>query len=72
MWVSPYYEDELAGLRDLVGADHMLMGSDFPHAEGLAEPSAYIKDLENFGFTPEESRLVMRDNGVELSQRRPA
>jgi predicted TIM-barrel fold metal-dependent hydrolase len=72
VWVSPYYEDELAGLRDLVGADHMLMGSDFPHAEGLAEPSSYIKDLENFGFTPEESRLVMRDNGVELSQRRPA
>jgi predicted TIM-barrel fold metal-dependent hydrolase len=70
--VSPYYEDELASLRDILGADHMLMGSDFPHAEGLAEPSSYIKDLENFGFTPEDSRLVMRDNGVELSQRRPA
>ena len=28
------------------------MGSDYPHAEGLAEPSSYIKDLENFGFTP--------------------
>ena len=27
-----------AGLRDLLGADHILMGSDFPHAEGLAEP----------------------------------
>ena len=51
------------GLRDLVGADHMLMGSDYPHAEGLAEPSTYIKDLENFGFTPEDSKLVMRDNG---------
>jgi predicted TIM-barrel fold metal-dependent hydrolase len=72
VWVSPYYEDELAGLRDLIGADHRLMGSDYPHAEGLAEPSAYIKDLENFGFTPEESRLVMRDNGVGLSRRRPA
>ena len=72
VWVSPYYEDELASLRDLLGADHMLMGSDYPHAEGLAEPSAYIKDLENFGFTPEDSRLVMRDNGLELSRRRPA
>ena len=72
VWVSPYYEDELASLRDILGADHMLMGSDFPHAEGLAEPSSYIKDLENFGFTPEDSRLVMRENGVELSQRRPA
>ena len=72
VWVSPYYEDDLAGLREIVGADHMLMGSDYPHAEGLADPSTYIKDLENFGFTPEDSRLVMRDNGLELSQRRPA
>ncbi len=72
VWVSPYYEDELAAFRDLLGADRMLMGSDYPHAEGLAEPTAYIKDLENFGFTPEESRLAMRDNGLELSQRRPA
>jgi predicted TIM-barrel fold metal-dependent hydrolase len=72
VWVSPYYEDELAALRDLLGADRMLMGSDYPHAEGLAEPTAYIKDLENFGFTPDDSRLVMRDNGLELSQRRPA
>jgi predicted TIM-barrel fold metal-dependent hydrolase len=72
VWVSPYYEDDLAGLRELVGADHMLMGSDYPHAEGLAEPSSYIKDLENFGFSPEDSKLVMRENGVALSQRRPA
>jgi predicted TIM-barrel fold metal-dependent hydrolase len=72
VWVSPYYEDDLAGLRTLVGADHMLMGSDYPHAEGLAEPSSYIKDLANFGFSPEDSKLVMRDNGVALSHRRPA
>jgi predicted TIM-barrel fold metal-dependent hydrolase len=70
--VSPYYEDDLAGLRDIVGADHMLMGSDYPHAEGLADPSTYIKDLENFGFSPEDSKLVMRDNGYALAQRRPA
>jgi hypothetical protein len=47
------------------------MGSDFPHAEGLAEPSAYIKDLRNFSFTDEEARLVMHDNGLGLSKRRP-
>jgi predicted TIM-barrel fold metal-dependent hydrolase len=72
VWVSPYVEDDLAGLRELVGADHMLMGSDYPHAEGLADPSAYIKDLESFGFSPEDSKLVMRDNGYALAQRRPA
>jgi predicted TIM-barrel fold metal-dependent hydrolase len=72
VWVSPYYEDELAQLRDLIGADHMLMGSDWPHAEGLAEPMSYIKDLRNFGFGDADCRLVMRDNGLALSQRRPA
>lgn len=72
VWISPFYEDALGELKDLIGAERMLMGSDYPHAEGLAEPSAYIKDLRNFGFSEEESRLIMRDNGLELAQRRPA
>jgi predicted TIM-barrel fold metal-dependent hydrolase len=72
VWVSPFYEDALDRLRDIIGADRMLMGSDWPHAEGLEEPSTYVKDLENFGFSPEESRLVMRDNGYALATRRPA
>ncbi len=69
--VSPFYEDALGELRDLLGADRILMGSDFPHAEGLAEPSAYIKDLENFDFSRSDSKRVMYDNGVALSRRRP-
>jgi len=48
------------------------MGSDFPHAEGLAEPSTYLKDLKNFAFTDADCRIIMRDNGVALSNRRPA
>jgi hypothetical protein len=28
--------------------------------------------LENFDYTPEQCRTVMRDNGLELSVRRPA
>ena len=64
--------DKDGRLRDLLGADHVLMGSDFPHAEGLAEPSSYIKDLRNFNYSDEDCRLVMRDNGIGLSQRQPA
>src|SRR4030095_11320691 len=30
VWVSPYYEDDLPKLRDLIGADHVLLGSAFP------------------------------------------
>jgi predicted TIM-barrel fold metal-dependent hydrolase len=69
IWVSPFYEDQLGSLRDLVGVDHILMGSDYPHVEGLAEPASYIKDLENFEYTPEQCERVMRANGIALSQR---
>ncbi len=72
VWVSPFYEDELGGLRDLIGSDRLLMGSDYPHAEGLAEPLTYMKDLQNFAFSDEDCRLIMRDGGIALSKRRPA
>jgi len=64
VWVSPYYEDDLPGLRDQIGADHILFGSDFPHAEGLAEPTEFVNDLD--GFSPADIRSVMRDNGFSL------
>ncbi len=67
VWISPYYEDDLTGLRDMIGADHMLFGSDFPHAEGLADPLAFVHDLN--GFTNEQITLVMRHNGLALSSR---
>ncbi|HYC53545.1 MAG TPA: amidohydrolase family protein [Candidatus Binatia bacterium] len=67
VWVSPYYEDDIAELRDAIGADHILMGSDFPHAEGLAEPLTFADDLEGFGAA--EIRLIMRENGWSLARR---
>ena len=71
VWVSPFYEDDLAALLALLGPGHIIMGSDYPHVEGLAEPASYIKDLENFGYTPEQCQAVMRDNGLALAARRP-
>lgn len=69
VWVSPFYEDELDSLRELIGADRILMGSDFPHVEGLAEPALYIKDLRNFGYTEDQCEQVMRRNGYALATR---
>ena len=70
IWVSPYYEDDIAELRDLIGADHILFGSDYPHGEGLAEPTEFVNDLP--GFSKNEVQQIMRDNGLGLVQRRPA
>jgi hypothetical protein len=70
VWVSPFHEEDLRGMADLIGVDRMLMGSDFPHAEGIPEPREYVNEL--VGFTSDEVRRVMRDNALELSARRKA
>jgi predicted TIM-barrel fold metal-dependent hydrolase len=72
VWVAPYYEDDLGTLKDLIGIDRILFGSDWPHAEGLAQPKTFADDLSRFGYTPEEIRTIMVDNGWGLVKRRVA
>lgn len=67
VWVAPYYEDDMELLKDVIGIDRMLFGSDFPHTEGLPEPTMFVKDIPT--FTPDETRKVMRDNVLELLAR---
>src|SRR5262245_36929596 len=55
LWVSPYYEDDLPVLREDLGANRMIFGSDYPHAEGLADPKRFVDDLP--GFTQDEVRM---------------
>jgi predicted TIM-barrel fold metal-dependent hydrolase len=64
VWVAPYYEDDLERLKQRIGADHILFGSDFPHAEGLAVPTDFVHDLK--GYDEDEVRLVMRENALSL------
>jgi len=64
VWVSPYYEDDMARLRDAIGIDRLLFGSDFPHTEGLPDPVQYVKDIPEFDEA--ETKAVMRDNVLDL------
>ena len=64
VWVSPYYEDDIDLIKEHIGADHMLFGSDYPHAEGLEDPTDYILDIPN--FSEDEVKKIMRDNAWEL------
>jgi predicted TIM-barrel fold metal-dependent hydrolase len=45
VYVSPFHEDDIGRLVEVLGADHLLFGSDYPHPEGLAEPCSYIDHL---------------------------
>jgi predicted TIM-barrel fold metal-dependent hydrolase len=70
VWVAPYYEDDMAMLKDVVGIERLLFGSDFPHTEGLPEPTHFVKDIPT--FTDEETRAIMRDNVLDLLVPQPA
>src|SRR5262249_7943088 len=45
VYISPFFEDDLGRLIEVMGADHILFGSDYPHPEGLAEPCSYVDHL---------------------------
>jgi predicted TIM-barrel fold metal-dependent hydrolase len=60
VYVSPYHEEDVAALADVIGAQQVLFGSDFPHAEGLANPADYSDVVARVGQSDERS--IMRDN----------
>ena len=61
IWISPFHEDDLAELIGLIGADHVLFGSDFPHPEGLAEPTSYVDHLPP-GLAESDLEQIMGGN----------
>ena len=63
LWVA----QQIGGL---LGAERLIMGSDWPHAEGLHTPTEYVRELEGFGEA--EVRSIMREAGLSLATRRPA
>jgi len=71
VWVAPFYEDDLAAVKDTIGIEHLLFGSDWPHAEGLTEPRLFAEDLRRNGFDEKEIRIIMSDNGRRLAELRP-
>lgn len=64
VWVAPYYEDDLPELASITSPEHIIFGSDYPHAEGLADPNEFVNDLTGFGSA--DIKAIMHDNGRAL------
>lgn len=65
VWVAPFYEDNITRLRDIHGADRILLGSDWPHPEGLSSPRKWIGDFVELGEA--DMRKALRDNQLALT-----
>jgi predicted TIM-barrel fold metal-dependent hydrolase len=64
IYVHPFHEEDPKGLAELIGIDHVLFGSDFPHPEGIADPISFVDDLD--GMDPTGVAKIMGGNLARL------
>lgn len=65
VFVSPYHEEDIPALCAVIGASQVLFGSDYPHAEGLAEPLTFRDGLA--GLTDDDQALIMGETLASLA-----
>jgi predicted TIM-barrel fold metal-dependent hydrolase len=64
VWLNPFWEESLTGLIDLMGADRVCFGSDYPHPEGLDEPLTFLEQAGD--VAPADLERIMSTNMFEL------
>jgi hypothetical protein len=64
IFVHPFHEEDPKGLVELLGADNVLFGSDYPHPEGMADPITYVDRLD--AFDDEGKAKIMGGNLARL------
>ena len=61
--IAPFDDDDFRGIVDLLGADRVLLGSDYPHPEGYPVPVSMLDEIE---LTDTELALITHDNAAKL------
>ena len=46
VWINPFWEDDVNEVVELMGADRVIFGSDWPHIEGMPQPLDYAVELK--------------------------
>jgi predicted TIM-barrel fold metal-dependent hydrolase len=59
-FVAPFPEENVDRVIDIVGVQPIVFGSDFPHGEGLPEPTLYLQQLKN--LSDDDRFAIMRGN----------
>ena len=55
--ISPFWEEDMFELSQIVGVERVLFGSDYPHPEGLADPVTYVDALKKFS-EPDVAKIM--------------
>jgi predicted TIM-barrel fold metal-dependent hydrolase len=70
IWINPFWEDDVNEVVELMGADRVIFGSDWPHIEGMASPLDYAVELKAFDTATQQ--LILRDNALALNELAPS
>ena len=62
--LAPYLGDPIAEVMDVLGPGNLMLGSDYPHPEGVAEPAEFLGQLA--GYSEKVVRGYMRSTAAGL------
>ena len=65
VWINPFWEDDLDSVVELMGADRVVFGSNWPHIEGLSHPLDYVTETK--ALAAADRQRVLHDNAVALA-----
>jgi predicted TIM-barrel fold metal-dependent hydrolase len=65
--ITPFWEDRIDHLAELIPVERILFGSDWPHTEGTEAPLDFLGGLDT--FNDGQIKLIMRDNVRALTPR---
>ena len=66
VWINPFWEDDPYEITELMGAERVIFGSDWPHIEGMPRPLDYVPEVKE--LSDPDQRRVLRDNTWELTR----
>jgi predicted TIM-barrel fold metal-dependent hydrolase len=64
-WVAPFVEHSVEDLARFLPIERILFGSDWLHAEGLAQPRDFFANLASFSL--DDQRKIMVENARWLT-----
>jgi predicted TIM-barrel fold metal-dependent hydrolase len=69
VWINPFWEDDIPEVIEHMGADRVILGSDWPHMEGLAQPKDILEELDLASSA--DHQKILYNNALGLNERRP-
>jgi predicted TIM-barrel fold metal-dependent hydrolase len=64
--VHPFFEEDVMGIVGAIGVDNVVFGSDYPHPEGMLDPTTFVEELDELSDT--DKAKIMGGNLSKLMQ----